>query len=92
MNNPVKKIFAYETLSETEWAAPVVDRAFVPTVFMNIDEFISMKIKAFSYFTTQIKKFPHPRSLETIAYQAKLRGSSVGYENAEAFMLIREIS
>lgn len=92
IDNPIKKILSYETLSETEWAAPLASKAFIPTVFVDINDFISAKLKAFSHYTTQIKTFPHPRSIEAIECLAKLRGSTVGYENAEAFMLIREIA
>lgn len=89
--NPVKRIYAYETLSETEWAAPFPDEAFIPTVFENIDDHIDRKIEAFDFFETQRKSFPHPRSGDAIRYLASLRGSTVGFHAAEAFMLIREI-
>lgn len=90
-NNSVKRIYAYETLSETEWSAPYGDNSFIPTVFENISEFIELKKKAFQFFTTQEKKFPHPRSLKTIEVLSNYRGATVGVPNAEAFMLIREI-
>jgi LmbE family N-acetylglucosaminyl deacetylase len=90
--NPVNKVFAYETLSETEWAAPYADEAFIPNVFEDVESFIPNKTKAFSYFTTQIKEFPHPRSLESIENLAKYRGATVGFNSAEAFMLIRQIN
>jgi LmbE family N-acetylglucosaminyl deacetylase len=90
-NNPVQRIMAYETLSETEWAAPFSDEAFIPTVFVNIEGFLQEKTAAFGCFTTQVKQFPHPRSVQVIEHLAKLRGSSVGYPSAEAFMLIREL-
>ena len=61
-NCSVKNIYAYETLSETEWAAPFADEAFIPTRFVDITEHVKDKIKAFQKFTTQIKEFPHPRS------------------------------
>ncbi len=89
-NSPVQRILAYETLSETEWAPPYGDDAFIPTVFENIDDYIDSKIQAFRYFTTQVKQSPHPRSVEMIDYLSRLRGSSIGYKHAEAFMLIRE--
>ena len=89
--NPVKRILSYETLSETEWAAPFSDDAFIPTVFEDISEFIKIKKKAFQFFTTQEKRFPHPRSLKTIEILSNFRGATIGVNNAEAFMLIREI-
>jgi LmbE family N-acetylglucosaminyl deacetylase len=90
-NCTVTQILAYETLSETEWAAPFGDDAFIPTVFEDISEYLEDKLVAFKCFSTQIKEFPHPRSLENIENLAKLRGATVGMERAEAFMLIRNI-
>lgn len=88
----IKKIYAYETLSETEWAAPFGDDAFIPTVFEDITEYIEIKKEAFKFFTTQVKEFPHPRSLKTIEALSNYRGATIGIKNAEAFMLIREIN
>jgi N-acetylglucosamine malate deacetylase 1 len=87
----VRKIYAYETLSETEWAAPFGDDMFIPTVFVDISDYIEHKKKAFQFFETQIKEFPHSRSLKAIEILSNLRGATVGFHNAEAFMLVREI-
>jgi LmbE family N-acetylglucosaminyl deacetylase len=87
----VKRIYAYETISETEWAAPAVDHAFIPTRFVNITESLSLKIAAFKKYKSQLKSPPHPRSVENIENYAKMRGSTVGVIAAEAFMVIREI-
>ena len=88
----VKEIYCYETLSETEWAPPFGDDAFVPNCFVNITEQLPSKLEAMSCFKSQLKEFPNPRSLETIEALAKLRGSSVGFERAEAFMIMRRIT
>jgi LmbE family N-acetylglucosaminyl deacetylase len=90
-NCSVRNIYAYETLSETEWAAPFSDEAFIPTRFVEVTNFIGKKLEGFSKFTTQMKSFPHPRSLESIENLSKMRGATVGVNNAEAFMVIREI-
>jgi hypothetical protein len=42
-------------------------------------------------YEDELKESPHPRSLEIIKTLAKRRGAEVGFEYAEAFMLIREI-
>jgi hypothetical protein len=42
-------------------------------------------------FKSQIRDFPSTRSLETIESLAKFRGSTVGFNRAEAFMTIRTI-
>ena len=91
-NSPVKNIYSYETLSETEWAMPSQNEAFIPTVFFDISNFIEDKIQAFSKYESQVKAFPHPRSFESIKALAMHRGATVGFHYAEAFMLIREIN
>jgi LmbE family N-acetylglucosaminyl deacetylase len=91
-NNPISSIYTYETLSETEWAAPYSDDAFIPTVFENITEYIDHKVEAMKFFTTQTKPFPHPRSLEAIVNLAKYRGATVSLNYAEAYVLIRKVN
>lgn len=90
-NCSVKRIYAYETLSETEWAIPLQNQAFVPTVFVDITKQLKKKKEAFALYTLQAKTFPHPRSMESIECLAMRRGVTVGVPYAEAFMLIREI-
>jgi LmbE family N-acetylglucosaminyl deacetylase len=87
----VKEIYAYETLSETEWAAPFGDDAFIPTCFVNVEKSLNTKMEAMKCFKSQLKAFPNPRSLETIEALAKFRGATVGFKAAEAFMVIRQI-
>ena len=90
-DNPVKSVYSYETLSETEWSAPFGDDAFIPTYFVNIEDVFSSKIEAMKCFKSQLKEFPNSRSLESIEALAKFRGSTVGFTHAEAFMTIRVI-
>ncbi|HWK57529.1 MAG TPA: PIG-L deacetylase family protein [Parapedobacter sp.] len=90
-NCPVKEIFAYETLSETEWAAPFGDDAFIPNTFIDVSDFIDRKLEAMAYFGSQLKSVPHPRSLEIIRSLAQVRGSTIGVHYAEAFFQLRRI-
>lgn len=90
-NYLVKRIYSYETLSETEWAAPFGDDAFIPDYFVNISNELQFKLKAMKCFKSQIREFPNPRSLKAIESLAQFRGSSVGFDYAEAFMTIRVI-
>jgi len=87
----VLEVYSYETLSETEWNIPHLRNAFIPNTYIDISNYIEKTVKAMSYFTTQLKEFPHPRSLEAIEALAKLRGSTIGVRAAEAFCLIRRI-
>lgn len=87
----VLEVYSYETLSETEWNIPHVTNAFIPNTYIDVSNYIEKKIKAMECFTTQIKEFPHPRSIEIIETLAKLRGSTIGVKAAEAFCLVRRI-
>ena len=57
---------------------------------MDISNSLEKKISAFSQYKTEVKEFPHPRSLESIKSLAKLRGSQVGVIAAEAFEVVFE--
>lgn len=90
-NSTLGKVLSYETLSETEWAAPGTESAFVPNVYVDISETLETKLKAMQEYRQELKQFPHPRSLEAVSALARWRGSTIGVEAAEAFMLVREI-
>jgi len=87
----VRRILAYETLSETEWGPPISGQAFQPTVYVDIAPFLPKKLAAMACMKTQLFPAPHSRSLENLEALAKLRGSTISASAAEAFMLVREI-
>lgn len=89
-DHPVKRIYAYETLSETGINLPTENYSFIPNVFEDITDYLERKKRALSFFTTQVHPFPDLRSLEAVEALAKLRGATVNIKAAEAFMLIRE--
>lgn len=86
----VEKVYAYETLSETEWNIPHASNAFIPNVYVDIADFIQAKLNAMNCYQSQLGDFPDPRSIEAVESLAKLRGSTMNAKAAEAFMLIRE--
>jgi LmbE family N-acetylglucosaminyl deacetylase len=90
-NYTVKRVYSYETLSETEWAAPFCNETFIPTHFINISDYFRYKLEAMKCYKSQLKEFPISRSLKTIEALANLRGSTIGVPCAEAFMTIRVI-
>lgn len=92
VNSPqLKAIYAYETLSETEWNIPSADNIFVPNVWIDITNTIDKKLGSMKCYQSQLYEFPHPRSLEAIDSLSKLRGSTICVRHAESFMLIRSI-
>lgn len=89
-DHPVRRIYAYETLSETAINLPTENFAFIPNVFEDITDFLEDKKTALGYFKSQVHPFPDLRSLETVEALARFRGATVNVKAAEAFMLIRE--
>ncbi len=92
-NNPLapKEIYAYETLSETNWNAPYLAPNFVPNVFIDISAHLETKLQAMQMYASQVQPFPSERSEEALRALATLRGATVGRYAAEAFCLIRQI-
>lgn len=87
----VRRIYAYETLSETGWNIPNTVNEFIPTVYENISEYLEKKLFAMNIFQSQLGEFPNARSINAIEALAKFRGAIVNVNAAEAFSLIREI-
>jgi LmbE family N-acetylglucosaminyl deacetylase len=88
-NCQIQAIYVYETLSETNWNAPLLTPSFSPNTYFDISSFLELKLEAMRIYQSQLKPFPHERSLEAIQALARLRGATVGLEAAEAFILIR---
>lgn len=87
----IREVYAYETLSETEWNIPHCANAFMPNVYSDVSDYLDVKLEAMKCFESQLSDFPNPRSLEAIEALAKYRGSTINVKAAEAFVLIREI-
>ncbi len=89
--NPVKTILSFEILSSTDWAS-FEKKSFQPNFYINITNQINDKIKFLKFYKSEIKRYPHSRSLKAIEALAKIRGTSSGYNFAEGFYLVRHLS
>ncbi len=87
----IKKIYMFETLSETEFAPSTQQDNFVPNTFVDISPFMDKKIEIMKIFKSEINEHPFPRSEKNIKALATYRGASCGCEYAESFMLLKEI-
>lgn len=87
----VRRIYAYETLSETGWDIPNTVNEFIPTVYNDISSYLDKKVEALESFKSQMAEFPNARSLQAVKALAMYRGATVNVAAAEAFSLIREI-
>ncbi len=86
----IKKVLMYEVSSSTEQSPPLLENIFSPNYYVNIKECIDAKIQALKCYETEKRSFPHPRSEEALRVLAQKRGTEIGFEYAEAFMVIRE--
>lgn len=84
-SSSVKQLLCYEFPG-------IVKKPFRPTVYENIFQEMQFKIKAFKKYDSEVMKFPHPRSIESVENLAIQRGIECGHKKAEAFNLIRSIS
>jgi N-acetylglucosamine malate deacetylase 1 len=85
-------VFAYETLSETNWNAPYLAAGFHPTHFVDISAHLETKLEALRCYVSQLRSAPHERSLEAVRALATLRGATIGVAAAEAFVTIRTVA
>jgi LmbE family N-acetylglucosaminyl deacetylase len=86
-----RNVLAYETLSETNWYAPLVTPGFIPNTFIDISNHLEIKLQALAAYESQVRKAPNERSIETLRALATLRGSTVHLPAAEAFISVRAL-
>jgi len=91
-NHCVKRLLFFEVASSTEWQTSYFVSSFVPNYFVDISNFLDLKLKALEIYKCEMRDYPHARSIEALKYLAKWRGVSVGVKAAEAFILGREIN
>ncbi|MCL9775531.1 PIG-L deacetylase family protein [Vibrio methylphosphonaticus] len=87
----VKKVLAYETMSETDFGMKPEDGGFKPTVFFDIAEFLNKKLDILEIFESEVHDFPFPRSRKALEALAHVRGVQCNSEAAEAFTLLKEV-
>ena len=82
----IEVVYAFDTASSTEWGYP---RNFVPDTWIDISSTLDLKIKAMAEYKTELREYPHPRSLEALRNKAYAWGNQCLMESAETFMTIR---
>lgn len=90
--NSVNRILTFEVPSATEWQSPTYGNSFTPNWFEDISETLDYKIKSLKIYKSEIRDWPHSRSIKAIEHLARWRGASVGCKAAEAFNLIRNVA
>lgn len=83
----VKKIMAYEISTTTRYGYDV----FRPTIYVDISNYLDKKLEAMRLYDTELKDWPHPRSIAGLRTLSQERGLAIGVDAAECFQLLREI-
>jgi LmbE family N-acetylglucosaminyl deacetylase len=84
----IRRVLAYETLSETHLSPTYIVPAFQPNVFVNISDTLEKKINAMWQYKSQLQPENMPRSISSIKALAAIRGNHIGCMAAEAFVLL----
>ena len=88
----VCRIYAFETVSSTEWVFGRSSEQFAPQRYVDVTQTLADKLSALACYDSEMRPFPHARSIEAVEALAKLRGSQVGFLNAEAFEVLLDKS
>jgi LmbE family N-acetylglucosaminyl deacetylase len=84
----IEEIYAYYTVGSSEWP---FNPTFKPDTWVNIEEYLGKKIEAFSHYTSEIREYPHPRSIKSLENLAYYTGNQCCMKAAEAFMTMRRV-
>jgi LmbE family N-acetylglucosaminyl deacetylase len=87
-----RRVYAYETLSETNWNAAYLTPGFLPNHYVDVGATLDTKLEAMARYRSQLQEPPHERSLAALRALAVLRGATVGLAAAEAFVTIRTVA
>jgi len=87
----VKEIYTFEVASSTEWNSYSKESIFIPNTFVDVSSTIDTKVRAMQAYISELREYPHPRSLQFIKEMAKYNGVRVGLDFSENFMLIRSV-
>jgi len=89
--HPVRRLLSFEVASSSEWQPPGSAPAFQPNWFVDISGQWRRKREALVAYSSEMRPWPHARSLEALEHLARWRGAQVGVEAAEAFCLLRQL-
>jgi LmbE family N-acetylglucosaminyl deacetylase len=90
--HPVRRLLSFEVASSTEWQPPGSAPAFQPNWFVDIATQWPRKREALAAYASEMRPWPHARSIEALEHLARWRGAQVGVKAAEAFCLLRQLA
>ena len=90
--NPLLTLLAFEVRSSTDWMPDTVGMQFQANVYVVLDdESWKAKLSALNLYKDELRSPTHARSIQGLDALARMRGTEIGYERAEAFALLREV-
>ena len=90
-DQPVKRLMSFEVASSTEWQPSGSGPAFQPNWFVDISDQWDRKRLALEAYATEMRPWPHARSIQALEHLARWRGAQVGVQAAESFCLLRQL-
>lgn len=87
----VQRLLSYEVASSTEWQPPGSAQTFQPNCFVDISAHWERKRQALEAYSSEMRAWPHARSIDALEHLARWRGAQVGVKAAEAFCLLRQL-
>ena len=90
-DHTVKRLLSFEVASSTEWQPPGSAPVFHPNWFLDISNQWERKQEALALYASEMRSWPHARSIAAIEHMVRWRGAQVGVEAAEAFCLLRNL-
>ena len=92
LNQYVKKLFLYSVPSSTEWNELTTSDVFIPNWFEDINGlYAEKKYSGLNCYKTELREYPHTRSVDYLRLADKVEGNKVGLLIAESFILLRNI-
>ena len=88
----IKRLFLYSVPSSTEWNVQTTETVFLPNWYEDISgENAEKKYRGLACYKTELRPYPHPRSIEYLKVADMAEGNRVGKLAAESFILLRNL-
>jgi len=82
----IEGVYVFDTASSTEWGYP---REFVPDTWVDISQTLEQKLNAMACYESEVRPYPHPRSLDALRHRGRAWGNQCCMDAAEVFMTVR---
>ena len=58
-DNPVTSLLSFEIQSSTEWQSSITGNFFAPNYYVNIQNYLDLKLKALGIYQSEMRAWPH---------------------------------